>query len=120
MLARKAGTSATLHVLRKRPHRFLRNATPFATAKGSFGLINCGKDFRTGVLAFLSQGERFFHRILFAQNASAFDRLANKRLLIRGQMYFHPLSVEVMKAGVKHRRFSGTKKRIGERNVRCR
>ena len=75
---------------------------PFAARKRSFRFINRRKNFQTSPLAFFPQGQRFLHRVFLTAKPAHFDCLADERLLVWGQMYFHTLRVRVKKAGVKH------------------
>ena len=67
----------------------LRDDAAFASGKGCFGLIDCKENFRAGALTFFSQGKGFLHRIFFALKPSALNRLTDKDLLVRGELYFH-------------------------------
>jgi hypothetical protein len=71
--------------------RFLaaRNRSTFAAGKRSFSLTHGRKYFKPPALAFFPQGKGFFDSVLGALQPLAFDRVANKRLLIGSEMYVH-------------------------------
>jgi len=89
LLGGEVDASALLDFLSQRTHRLLRNHAPFATCKRSFRRINRCQNFRSNALAFLPQRQGFLDRIFFTLKAAILDGLADKRLLVGGEMNFH-------------------------------
>ena len=89
MLRRQAGASAPPHFPGEAVHGLLRDGAPLATSKRGFGLIDSGKNFRTGALPFFPEGQGFPHRIFFAAKPSACNGLTSERLLVRAELHFH-------------------------------
>jgi hypothetical protein len=83
-LCRKPLPSAMLQFSGEVAHGLLRDDAAFISGEGSFRLIDCGKNFCTGALAFFPQGKGLLYRIFFAVEPSALNRLTDKRLFGSG------------------------------------
>jgi hypothetical protein len=86
-------TTAFLHFAGKLVHGLLRDNTAFTTRKGSAGIVERQKKFGALPLAFLPQGKRLLHGVLFRVQPSAFNGAAGKSLLVRGKVYIHRLQI---------------------------
>jgi hypothetical protein len=91
LVCRKSVPSALLHFSGKVAHGLLRDDAAFASGKGGFSRIDSNENFRAGALAFFPQGKGFLYRVFFAVKPSALNSLTDKRLLVRGELYFHRL-----------------------------
>ena len=92
---RQAGRArAALHILSQFTHRFLRYGAAFAPGHSAFGFIHSRQYFQSATLSFFPQRERFLNSVVLAVKSSALDGLANKGLLIRGELYFHLVDVK--------------------------
>jgi hypothetical protein len=91
--------STPLHFSGQFAHGLLRDEAPFTSSQGGFRLIDCNENFRSGAFTFFPQGKGFQDRIFFPVKPSTLNRLADKRLLIGGELYFHHLQ------GTEKRRF---------------
>jgi hypothetical protein len=80
--------SALLHFCGK--GGLLRDDAAFTSGQGGFSLIDGNENFHAGALTLFPQGKGFLHRIFLAVEASTSNRLADKRLLVRCELYFHP------------------------------
>src|SRR5260370_20174539 len=87
----QSGASALLHFRRKVVHGLLCDDPPLATGKGSIGLIDCSKDLRASAFALFPQGKRFPRRFFFVLQAATLNSVADKRLLVRGELNVHGL-----------------------------
>jgi hypothetical protein len=87
----KAGASSFLHFLGKLLHGLRRDNAAFSTSKGSPGVIEREKKFRSLALAFFPQGKRLLHGVLFRVQPSAFNGAAGESLLVGGEVYVHGL-----------------------------
>ena len=85
----QACASAFLYFVGELAHGLLRNAAPFTMTKRRVGLIDCCQDFCAGTLAVFPQGKSFPHGIFFPVEPAACDGVADKRLLVRCELYFH-------------------------------
>src|ERR1017187_78480 len=85
----QACASAFLYFVGELAHGLLRNSAPFAMTKRSVGLIDCSQDFCAGTLAVFPQGKSFPHGIFFRVEPAACDGVADKRLLVWCELYFH-------------------------------
>jgi hypothetical protein len=83
------GAATPLHILSQRPHRLLRYRAALSSTYSGFGFINRGKYFRAASLALFPQRESFPDSIVFVAKATALDGLADKGLLILGEVYLH-------------------------------
>jgi hypothetical protein len=93
LLCGETVTSALLHFSGKVVHGLLRDDAAFTSRKGGFRLIDRGKNFSAGALAFFPQGKGFLHSVFFAVKSSALNGLTDKRLLILGELYIHSLKI---------------------------
>ena len=82
-------------------HGFLRDGAPFTTSKASFRFINGSKDFHAVAFPLLPQGKSSLHRVFLAPKPPAIDGLADKRLLVGTELYFHTFKVRIAKPAVK-------------------
>src|SRR5437763_5777435 len=89
LLRGEPSASTPFHCLRKFAHGVRRDGEAFAASKRGFGLINGGKNFRSGALALLPQGQCFLHGVFFAPEASTVNGLADKRLLVGCELHLH-------------------------------
>ena len=85
----QACASAFLYFVGELAHGLLRNAAPFTMTKRRVGLIDCCQDFCAGTLAVFPQGKSFPHGIIFPVEPAACDGVADKRLLVWCELYFH-------------------------------
>ena len=69
LLRGEPSASTPFHCLRKFAHGVRRDGEAFAASKRGFGLINGGKNFRSGALALLPQRESLFNCIPLAAQA---------------------------------------------------
>ncbi len=95
-------TPATLfYLVGELPHGFLRYSASLAACNGSLCHVNSCQNLGAHALTLFPQGKGFLHRVLLTVEPSAFNGLADKRLLIGGKIYFHTvLRVGGHKAGV--------------------
>ena len=90
-LCRQAVAPALLHFAGKVTHGLLRDDAPRSSGQRRLGLIHCGQDRCPGALALFPQSKSLLYRFFFALEASAFDGLSDKRLLVWSELYFHRL-----------------------------
>jgi hypothetical protein len=64
---------------------------PFAACDGGLGHVNSGQNLRAATFALFPQGERFLDRVFLTVESATFNSLADKRFLIRCEVYFHTL-----------------------------
>src|SRR5438128_1085982 len=90
LLGIQARQATALHVLGKL-FRFLYrgDSAAFAARKRGFRPIDCHQYFQPAALALLPQGKSFLHGVFLVPKTSAFNGLADKRFLIRGELHFH-------------------------------
>ena len=104
MLSSQAAAPTLFHFVGQLLHGFLRDSAAFATSDESLGYVNSRQNFGARALALFPQGKSFLHRVFLTVEASAFNGLADKCLLVRGKAYFHTiLSVGKRKVGVNMR-----------------
>ena len=89
MLCRQTCASTFLHFAGKFAHGLLRNVAVFTTSERSLGPIDGGENFQAGTLAFFPHGERLMHRFFLPVEPAALDSVADKRLLVCCELYFH-------------------------------
>src|ERR1019366_7046366 len=90
LLGGKPRHTAPLDVFGELGHVFVcRDSAPLAARQGRLGSIDGPQDFQTPPLALFPKRHGFPHRILVAAEPASLNALADERLLVGSQMYFH-------------------------------
>jgi len=88
-------TATTFHFLGQHVHGLFGDRAPLPARKRSFRQIHAGQNFRSATLALLPERQGFLYCVFFALKPAGLDPLADERLLVRRQVYFHALSLEI-------------------------